>query len=214
MPEGNPSKPARVPYVFPPPGTNEVADGIRARRTGQNPGLIDLDGVLLNAEAVAQGWNALGGALRNKSSLPLDILETLILRVSVLNGSAYVWREHEIIGRDVGLTPKALFTIRTTPAFAFAPSTGTGPSAITSQPSIEDGLTSVHLAALDYADHMTRTIKVPQPVFDRLKTKLKDDRQIVEATATVAGYNLTTRVLRALDVAGLAEEEVPIPVVD
>ena len=67
MPEFTPSKPARVPYVFPPPGTNQVgsyhpqppismellmicclslkvADKIRERR--RNGELIDLDAVL------------------------------------------------------------------------------------------------------------------------------------------------------------------------
>lgn len=36
--------PARVPYVFPPPGTNAISDAIRARRA--NGTLLDLDGVL------------------------------------------------------------------------------------------------------------------------------------------------------------------------
>ncbi|TFY80892.1 hypothetical protein EWM64_g3123 [Hericium alpestre] len=69
-------------------------------------------------------------------------------------------------------------------------------------------------AAINKWDHMTRTVRVPQAVFARLQRMLRDDRQIVEATAVVAGYNFTTRVLRALDVAGLAEEEVPIPSVE
>ncbi|KAG6809196.1 hypothetical protein H0H92_001195 [Tricholoma furcatifolium] len=36
--------PARVPYVFPPPGTDPIADAIRARR--ENGTLLALDSVL------------------------------------------------------------------------------------------------------------------------------------------------------------------------
>ncbi|KAF8212871.1 hypothetical protein K438DRAFT_1957457 [Mycena galopus ATCC 62051] len=42
--------PARVPYVFPPPGTDPIADAISTRRT--NGLLLDLDGVLLNAPTI------------------------------------------------------------------------------------------------------------------------------------------------------------------
>ncbi|KAF8139232.1 hypothetical protein K438DRAFT_1785881 [Mycena galopus ATCC 62051] len=42
--------PARVPYVFPPPGTDPIADAIPTRRT--NGLLLDLDGVLLNAPTI------------------------------------------------------------------------------------------------------------------------------------------------------------------
>lgn len=198
MPEFTPSKPARVPYVFPPPGTNQVADKIRERR--RNGELIDLDAVLLNSEPVASGWNGLGEALRLNTTLAPQLVELLILRVSALNGSAYVWRQHEDIGRKVGLPASTIRVVRTEDAFAFA-STG----------SVGTTIPPVYAAALDYADHMTRSILVPQPVFARFRGLLENDRQIVEATTVVGGYNLTTRVMRALDVAGMAEEEVPIP---
>lgn len=62
---------------------------------------------------------------------------------------------------------------------------------------------------------MTRNILVPESTFAMLKGLLGDDnRKIVEATTTVAGYNFSTRVLRALNVAGLGEVEVPVPELD
>lgn len=76
-------------------------------------------------------------------------------------------------------------------------------------------LTPIQIALLDYADHMTRNVFVPEPVFDRVKEVLgSDNRKIVEATTTVAGYNFSTRVLRALNVAGLGEVEIPVPELD
>jgi 4-carboxymuconolactone decarboxylase len=63
-------------------------------------------------------------------------------------------------------------------------------------------------AALAYADAMTVNVKVPQEVFDALKVHL-NDQEIMEATATVASYNLVSRVLVALDVNDMADTEVP-----
>jgi alkylhydroperoxidase family enzyme len=44
---------------------------------------------------------------------------------------------------------------------------------------------------------MTRTIQVPDPVFAAIRKHL-DDREVLELTATIAGYNLVSRVLEAL----------------
>lgn len=76
-------------------------------------------------------------------------------------------------------------------------------------------LSPIYVALLDYADQMTRNILVPEPTFSRLKELLgNDNRKVVEVTTTVAGYNFSTRVLRALNVAGLGEVEVPVPELD
>ncbi|KAI0036120.1 carboxymuconolactone decarboxylase [Vararia minispora EC-137] len=196
MPEDKPSPSARVPYVFPPPGTNDVADIIRERR-GNRP-LIDLDGVLLNAEPVAAGWNELGRGLRNSSTIPVDLRELLTLRVAVLNGSAYVWRAHEKLARAAGISTTILLHVRTAPKYAHDGRT--------------DVLDPLFAAALLYADYVNCDVRVPKEVYDRLRALLPDDRQMVEATAVVAGYNFTTRILRPLDAAGMADDEVPMPV--
>jgi alkylhydroperoxidase family enzyme len=46
---------------------------------------------------------------------------------------------------------------------------------------------------------MTREIHVPEPVFDALRAHF-NNREIVELTATVGGYNLVSRFLEALAV--------------
>ncbi|GAW03911.1 carboxymuconolactone decarboxylase [Lentinula edodes] len=81
--------PARVPYVFPPPGTDPIADTIRARRT--NGTLLDLDGVLLNAPLIAQGEDDLFGVIRDNNTLPPAMRELFILRIAVLNNASYEW---------------------------------------------------------------------------------------------------------------------------
>lgn len=76
---------------------------------------------------------------------------------------------------------------------------------------------------------MTKAIKVPSAVFTRVKNAIASidatgasetgdaekvvERKVVEATTTIAGYNMVTRVVMALDVGGLESEEVPVPTV-
>ncbi|OBZ70616.1 hypothetical protein A0H81_09095 [Grifola frondosa] len=163
--------PARVPYVFPASGEDPVADSIRVRRHGS---LSHLDGVLLNDSHLAGGWNALLGALRDHNSLSADMRELLILRVGALNNAAYEWIQHEPVGRSAGLTTEQLREIRLTPAFlgTLAP---------------ESSLTPALSAAMLFADFMTKSVHIPQPVFDTLKQYL-DDKQMVDAAATVGGW--------------------------
>ena len=59
---------------------------------------------------------------------------------------------------------------------------------------------------------MTRSIKVPQGVFDHLRSLLPNNQQMLEITATIAAYNMVSRILVALDVSDKAE--VPVPEVN
>jgi alkylhydroperoxidase family enzyme len=54
-------------------------------------------------------------------------------------------------------------------------------------------------AALAYADAMTRTIEVPDPVFAALREHF-NEKQIVELTVLIGTYNMHTRVLQALQI--------------
>lgn len=61
-------------------------------------------------------------------------------------------------------------------------------------------LTAQQKAVLRYTDQMTVTVKVEDAVFQQLKTVGFDDREIVELTTGIAGYNCVSRFLVALDV--------------
>ncbi|EIW63472.1 uncharacterized protein TRAVEDRAFT_114123, partial [Trametes versicolor FP-101664 SS1] len=146
---------------------------------------------------LAAGWNALATVIRDNNSLPAPMRELFILRTGVLNNAAYVWLQHEPVGREVGLTLEQLLEIRLTPAFL---------SPLTPKPSLTPELS----AALLLADFMTNAVKVPQPVFDGLH-KFLDDKQMVDAVATVGTYNLVSRFVLALDVDSKADVPVPLP---
>lgn len=69
----------RVPYCYPKPGSSTIADAIRVRR-GER-GLTPLDGMLLNAAPIAEGWNKLLGAVRTGSTLRDDLREIMVRQV-------------------------------------------------------------------------------------------------------------------------------------
>jgi alkylhydroperoxidase family enzyme len=103
---------------------------------------------------------------------------------------------HEAIGRAAGLTGAQLAAIRDD---SIVPHPGS------------PALTPRQHVALQYVDYMTREVKVPQTVFDKLRSMLADDKQMVEVTMTIATYNMVSRILVALDVADKADETVPNP---
>ncbi|KAF8193104.1 4-carboxymuconolactone decarboxylase [Mycena galopus ATCC 62051] len=189
--------PARVPYVFPLPGTDPIADDIRARRT--NSTLLDLDGVLLNAPLFAQAHSNLFGVIRSNNTIPGTMRELIILRTVTLNRAAYVWLQHEPIARMEGLTTEQLLVVRLAPPF-FA-SQGLNFTSI---------LGPDLAAAMDLTDGITQNIRVPDDVFDAMRPFLNDS-QLVEAVATAAGYAGGSRLIIALNVDAKMDVPVPIP---
>ncbi|KAJ7498475.1 4-carboxymuconolactone decarboxylase [Mycena latifolia] len=186
--------PARVPYVFPAPGTDPIADAIRARRV--NGTLLALDGALLNSELVAQGWNQFFTVIRENLTIPGEMRELFILRTAVLNNAAYQWGQHESVGRAEGLTTHQLKVIR------FAPE---GACSLADQKILGDSLA----AALDFADAIAN-VHVPTHIYNNL-AKFLSTAQMVEAVATAGSYAFVSRFTVALNVDGRMNEDVPVP---
>jgi AhpD family alkylhydroperoxidase len=166
---------ARLPFAA---EDGAIADLLRARRGGT---LSALDRLLLHSPPVAEGWNALLGALRSGTTLPDDVRELIILRVAVLNEAAFEWTAHEPIARRAGLDDAQLAALRSPDASA---SPVWGP---------------VQAAVLAFTDASTTSVAVPEPVFAALREHL-DERQVVEVATTVGGYAMVSRFLVALEV--------------
>ncbi|KAJ7901719.1 beta-ketoadipate enol-lactone hydrolase [Mycena olivaceomarginata] len=179
-----------IPGRAPAPGVSPIADRIRERRGAR--GLTPLDQALLHVPPVAEGWNSLLGAIRTKGSLPGD-----------RNHAAFEWIHHEPVGRTEGLTTTQLWGIRDTSALP--------------PPSL---LSPLQAAALAFADHSTVSVRVPADVTSALQEQLKlvaadkldVDDLLVEAAAAVSIYNMVSRFLVSLDVAGMSDNPVPWPV--
>jgi len=87
-----------------------------------------------------------------------------------------------------------------------------------------DPLSPLQRAALQFADASTRSIKIPDEVFNTLRDELSAalksrdsqevtvERQLVEAVATIGGYNLVSRFLVALDVDDRSSQTIPVPI--
>jgi alkylhydroperoxidase family enzyme len=168
------------------PDEGPTAELIRIRRGGR---LSTLDRLLLHSPPVAEGWNALLGALRSGTVLPADLRELVILRIAVLNGAAFEWTAHEPVARRAGLVDLHLRVLRTGSA-ATAPV-----------------WTPVQAAVLAFTDVATRAVDVPDDVFAAVRAHL-GDREVVELVALVAGYAMVSRFLVALRVPP-PEGEVP-----
>ena len=160
------------------PDDGPTADLIRTRRGGR---LSQLDRLLLHSPPVAEGWNALLGALRSGTSLAADLRESAILRIAVLNGAAFEWAAHEPFGRRAGLTDAQLRVLRRPDVLS------------------EPVWSPAQSAVLRFTDASTSSVAVPDDVFAGVRQFL-DDRQVVELTATVAGYAMVSRFLVALAV--------------
>jgi 4-carboxymuconolactone decarboxylase len=160
------------------PQVAAAAAVLRARRGGE---LSGLDRMLLHSPPVAEGWSALLGALRNRTTLPPDLTELAVLRIAVLNEADFEWTAHEPAARRAGVSEEQLAALRT------------------DDPAAAPVFSPVQALALRFTDASSRAVAVPDAVFAALREHL-DDRQVVELAATVAGYAMVSRFLVALQV--------------
>lgn len=157
----------------------DVAARIRTRRPHGE--LRPIDQVLLHSPPLAEAWNTLLGTIRGGLGVPADLRELAILRVAVLNSAPYEWVSHEDDARNAGLGDAQLEALRR------------------AQPAASDALSDVQRAVVRLTDVMTRDVTVPADVLDAVSRHF-DPPQIVEIVATVAAYNMVSRVIVALDV--------------
>ena len=142
--------------------------------------ILHLYQMLLHSPPVAKGWLAYLTAIRQQTGLSGALREMLIVRIAYLNRAPYEAEQHEPIALKEGVSPPQLR--------ALAGSKLSG-----------DVFDAPALAALHYADAMTRDIQVPDAVYESLSAHF-GPREIVEITATVAAYNMVSRFLEALQI--------------
>ena len=169
---------ARVPLIddTQQPGLKPLADRIRKERGGR---LFNLYRVLLNNPRIAEGWLALFTAIRQQSELDGRYRELAIMLVAVVNRADYEYVQHVPFALKAGLSQAQLDGLRDWRNCAL----------------VEEA----DRAVLEYAEVMTRSVQVPDEVFAAVARHF-DARQTVELTATIAGYNLVSRFLEALQV--------------
>ncbi|PYH97287.1 hypothetical protein BO71DRAFT_396276 [Aspergillus ellipticus CBS 707.79] len=188
----------RLPYApsTPPtadPATEDIYSRIAARRHPRP--LIPLDLSLLHSPPVADGWNSFIGAIRTQTVVDQGLLEMAVCRVAVLTNAIYEWNAHAPLALKGGIRPEELQAVRTLPSLATVDG-----AAEASQALEQSVLTAQQKAIVRYTDEMTQTVRVKDETFAGLQQVGFSDREIVELTTGVAGYNCVSRVLVALDV--------------
>ncbi len=161
-----------------PPAVTEAGRAVEAQIRRSRGEISALYGILLNSLPVAEGWEALLTAIRQKTTVPPHLRELIILRIAILNRAPYEFEVHVPHARKAGVSDAKLEAVKTSDLSAF------------------DDLERL---VLEYTDTMTRDIQVPDALFDRIKAAF-DATGRVELTATVAAYNMVSRFLAALNV--------------
>jgi alkylhydroperoxidase family enzyme len=155
----------------------ELAQLIATIKSERGGKLLHLYQALLNSPPVAEGWLKLFTALRQKTSLGGRYRELAILRVALLNAADYEYRAHLPFALKEGVSQEQIDAI---PGWQ-----------------LSERFDSRERAVLAYTDAMTRGIRVPDAIFAGVRQHF-DDRETVELTATIAGYNLVSRFLVAM----------------
>lgn len=167
----------RVPLVE--PGTRPELAATEARILAERGRISVLYRALLNSEPLANGWEAMLTAIRNRSSVPADVRELVILRVAVLNRAQFEFDAHVPHAQKAGVSDAQIEAVRgDLQAFDWAPEL---------------------LLALQLTDSMTRDVQVSSAIMDQI-TATMAPKQVVELVATVAAYNMVSRFLVALNI--------------
>lgn len=171
----------RIPPWTPAAAPRDPAllDAILKRRGGK---FIDLDLALLWSEPLARGWNVYVGAVRRELSVSPRLMELAICVVARITGAEYEFTHHwpEYVkagGRD------ELRARLDDPDRAIA----------------DAAFSADERLAMRYAAAMTRTVKVPDALFDEVRRRFSTT-ELVELTAAIATYNMVARFLLAVDI--------------
>jgi len=165
----------RIPPVV--PGTRAELESIESSIIAERGHINLLYQVLLNSGPLASGWEKLLTAIRNQNSIPADLREMVMVRVAVLNRAPYEIEAHAPLARKAGVSEAKLQGLH--------------------DDELGTAFTPLERAVLALADSMTRNVQVPDAIFEPLR-KHFDVRALLELVATVAAYNMVSRLLEAL----------------
>lgn len=167
----------RLPPI--PPGTRPELAALEAQLVAARGRVSLLYQVLGHSAPVAAGWEQLLTAVRQRTTVPADLRELVILRVAVLNGAAYEFEAHVPHAQAAGVSEAKLAAVR--------------------EPAVGEAFDAREREVLALTDAMTRDIRVPPALMNALQARW-DARGLLELVTTVAAYNMVSRLLVALDI--------------
>ena len=177
----------RLPRVQ--PGTRPELAEIERSIEAERGDISILYQVLLNSAPIAAGWEKLLTAVRNRTTVPASLRELIILRVAVLNRATFEFDAHLPHARRAGLTEMKIASVRDWHG---------GPRRADAAVRAADATFDAdEELVLELADAMTRDVVVADALMERLRARF-DARGVLEVVATVAAYNMVSRLLVAL----------------
>jgi AhpD family alkylhydroperoxidase len=167
----------RIPLVV--PGSRAELAQIEERILLERGRISPLYQILLNAPEIAQGWESLLTAIRNRNSLSPAIREMIILRVAILNNAEYEFEAHVPHAIKAGISDVKINSLR--------------------ELALSDVFDEQEKLILELTDVMTKNVQVPDALFNRVKPKF-NDQEVLELVATISAYNMVSRLLNALNI--------------
>lgn len=159
----------------------ELVAAIRARRGGK---LNAVDRMLMHAPPLAKGWNDLFLAVRTQVTLPDKYREIAVCGVAVLHGSTFEVDVHAPLFLKAGGTQAQLEGLRTFEAS-----------------SKNAGLFDEReRAVMRLTIESTRHCVIDEQTFAEVRHAFPDDRQLVELIVVIASYNMSARLIGALQI--------------
>lgn len=167
---------ARLPYAdLTDPTKHRIIERIIAERGS----VLHLYHMLLHSLPLTEGWLALLTAIRQKLGLEGAVREMVIIRVSLINGVDYEAEQHRPIAVREGMSEEqvlALANWETSELF-----------------------NDTERAVLALTDEMTRNVQLRKETLEPVRRDFGHSGT-VELVATIAAYNMVSRVIEALEI--------------
>jgi len=157
-----------------------VVKAIRERRGGE---LSNLDRLLLNSPVLAEAWNGFLGTVRQRLSLAPKVREIVMCAVAVINKAEYEFHHHVREFEKAGGTREQIDAMHDVEE-----------AAANAQAFNEQERLAFRLSL-----EMTRDVQVRPATLLQARRLFADD-ELVDLIATVAAYNMVSRVVVACDV--------------
>jgi len=172
---------SRIPYQ--PVDLSEPADLVAAIRQRRGGHFLNLDRMLLHSPELARGWNAYLGAVRTRLSVSPRLREIAICVVAVLNEADYEFMHHAPELLAAGGSQLQVDALR-------------DPHAAMQNSALFD---EAERATIELTIEMTRHVRVRPGLTEALNASLGTPHT-VELVATIAAYNMVSRLLIAVGV--------------
>jgi alkylhydroperoxidase family enzyme len=150
---------------------------------------INLNRILVHSPGARRAGLGMANFIRYGSKLDPRLRELAILAVGYIGRADYEWSHHIKLGKEFGVTSQDV---------------GHLIEAIEGRPSRLDPTAKL---VVEGAVEMSRDGAISEPVFDRLREAL-DDERLVELIVTLGYYNGVVRILKTLQV-DVEEEYLP-----